>query len=158
MMFALFLTVVGAPAGAETPTPKAGSFSFSGSASEIAKMKSTVDEIVADLNMFLRPIARPRLRSECAHWDRVVIRMDDGEISVAIDGEVRKSPLGKKVQVKDDLTLLRTMRGDVLVEKYVGEKGGRSNEYHPTPTGIRVKSQIWAPQLPRPVHFEYTYN
>ena len=146
---------------AATPQLESGKWRYAGGTAEIEATHRTVDAIVDDLNVFIRPIARPRLKNEAKPWKTLSIVVRDESVTVTIDGKSSSSPLGRDVQrqgPEDELTLHREMRGDVLVETWTSDRGGRTNEYHPSGDGVRVVSKIFSPRLPRPLEFTYTYR
>jgi hypothetical protein len=139
-----------------------GEWSYAGGDSEIGAMEEEVDAVVGEMNLFIRPMARARLKNKvCRPWTKVEIETNDGTITIRTDDGGLTSPLGKKVKRKgdsDELTVHRRMRGDVLVDTVSSERGGRTNEFRIAGDELNVRSKIFSPELPRPIHFSYTYR
>lgn len=157
LLILLFATV----GYADTPGFPTGSWTYAGGESEREKMEATVDDIVSDMNLFIRPIARSRLKKECKPWKKLQIERTGDGVAVTTELGTLTSPLGRPVKQKTDdglITIDREVRDGVLFEKLSSEGGSRTNEYRSLTNGIRVKSTINAPQLPRPVNFTYTYR
>ena len=67
-------------------------------------------------------------------------------------------PLGKATEIKSGVMLTREMVDGALVDTWKSKRGGRINVYRGTAKGLTVKSTIHANQLPRRIHFSYTYR
>ena len=157
----LFVSIVSVSAFATLAGVPTGQWRYAGGAEETARVAQTVDAVVAELNFVLRPIARPRLKKECAPWKQFRIQHDGSLVTVHSDDGTFTSAIGATVRLTGDdgvVNVRRELKDGVLTEKIWTKKGSRTNAYYPRKDAVVVESTIAAPQLPTPIVFRYTYR
>lgn len=158
LLVLVLVSLASLPVAASAPPLPSGSWAYAGGTSETQKMERAVDAVVDDMNALIRPIARPRLKSEARPWTHVAIEAHGERITIRHDAEAVTSPLGQKITGEAGVEITRTLRDGVLVETWAEKRGGRTNEYRVTEDGLQVVSTIFSSQLPRPLRFSYTYR
>lgn len=160
VLLVLSLVLGSAPALAAPPIPT-GSWDFSHSDRELSRAEASVEEVVSEVNLLFRGVARSKLAEHCKPWSHLEIGVHDGSVVVVNDYGTVESPLDRAIQRNSShglVTIRREIRDGVLVETIATDSASRTNIYSPQANGIRVESTIRAPRLPRPVRFVYTYR
>jgi hypothetical protein len=158
---ALMLLLAASPGGADGPGPPVGEWKYSGGKKEVAVMEKAVDEIVDEMNVFIRPIARARLPKICSPWKKLAIEKKGNSVVIRNERRNFVLPIGKTVQREGpDGSLKVTLKhkDGVLHETLVSDDGTRVNEFHAIPGGVRVETALHSKRLPRPMRFSYSYR
>jgi len=140
-----------------------GEYRFTGGASEEAARLRAIEEVVADMNVFVRGIARARLERSTRIPSRVAIDRIGSRTSVRLDAHryvtetddepvLVTSPSGERVRLRHRLA------GVVLVETLDGEQGGRINRFACRGRGLRFDVRVHSPRLPRDLVFRTSYG
>lgn len=153
--------------GQPSPARVAGSYRFVGGEPEILAMDRAIDAAVEDLNMFIRGLARKRLREPNLPSEQLRIVAENGQIRISRtgqpeiaapnDGEPVKwrnpdndNTLEVRHQMLDTHTLEQRLRGDrgLSINRFVldGEDAR-----------LRVHTVITADRLSEPLRFSTTY-
>lgn len=139
-----------------------GHFRFAGGHAERAARHRAIDEVVDDLNVFVRPIAKARLERSTAIAERLSISRVGTRTTVSFDGRVYATDQdGVGVEViantGERVTLTHRWDGRDLLQSFRGEDGGRLNRFQCSPGRLKLDSRISSTRLPREIHFTLTY-
>ena len=158
--------------GAE-PTPEAiaspidgllGEYRYSGGSSQRKSVGKAIDEVVDDMSVFTRNIAKNRLTKTNKVPARIEIANDGDAITVSIDGRVYTATLGGKsvrVMAQGYRSQLRyELRGDSLYMFLDGEEGDRINVFTPREDGkgVTMRVTIKSPKLPDAIGYRLSYR
>ena len=161
LLIFLIVSIASVSALATSAAVPTGQWRYAGGATETARVQEVVDAVVAELSFLLRPIARPRLKKECAPWMTLRIQHDGSLVTVHSDDGTFTSAIGATVRLTGDdgvVNVRRELKDGVLTDKIWTKKGSRTNAYYPRKDAVVVESTIAAPQLPTPIVFRYTYR
>ena len=157
----LIFLLVASPGAAEAPSPPEGKWTYAGGQKEISVMEKTADEIVDDMNLFIRPIARNRLPKICSPWKKLSIQKKENGFVIQNERRNFDLPIGKTVPQKGpngDIEVTLKYKNGLLHETIVSDDGTRVNEFHPIAGGVRVETTLHSERLPRPMRFSYSYR
>jgi hypothetical protein len=143
-----------------------GDFHYIGGPAEIGKLNQSIEEVVQKMNIFVRPIARSRLRKPNLPSDRLIVRRDGNRITIERPGRPTVSALadGSAIDWTDPggevFRVSHRTDGESLVQVFAGKQSVSTNEFIPTQDGKRlvVRTFIKADRLPVPLKFETTYE
>ena len=136
-------------------------------------LNAAINRSVARMNVIVRQIARPRLRSTNAMYPTVAISSDQSNIRVNMGGRTAASPAnGQPVlwqretggtcrEVKGDCVRVTSeMAGGHLTQSFQAEDGRRVNVYPVSPDGntLTMNVTITSPKLPQPLTYKLVYN
>ncbi len=124
-----------------------------------------VDKATDDLSVFVRGIARKRLKEVNPPYEHILLSERDGEITTDFEGrryvadasgQVRRNvdPDGSKVEVAYRL------EGRTLHGRYKAKDGEKAIDFVLGPDGrtLDVRVQVTSPRLPEPVSYDLTYS
>ncbi len=157
-----------APASGPTEEQKAhadqlvGTYAHVGGQAERDAVLAAIEDVVSDMNVIARGIARDRLQESNPVPKKLSIVRDGGTLSVAFDGRKYAAPLdGSSVKVVgvtgDTLDYRVTVDGERLRQHFVGEKGGRTNTMKRRgDKRLKVKVKVSSGSLPKPLEYSLT--
>lgn len=171
-MTATFALVVTARADQVNDNPSAaalsGSYRFVGGESEIASVEKAIEDAAEELNVFIRPIARRRLRDANLPASRLDIRVRGNDVTVKSSGRppitaiVGKAPVEWKnpdngnvlhvsYRVPEPRVLEQRLRGDrgVSVLRHALDEAGDT---------LKIRTTITVDMLSSPLEFTTTYR
>jgi hypothetical protein len=155
------------------PTPEAvaspldgllGEYRYSGGSSQRKSVGTAIDEVVDDMSVFARNIARSRLTKANKVPARLEIANDGDAITVSIDGKAYTATLGgKSVRVRDQgqrSQLRYELRGESLYMFLDGAEGDRTNVFTPRDdgNGVTMRVTIKSSKLPDAIGYRLSYR
>jgi hypothetical protein len=171
-LFATFVLVATARADQVDDTPSAtalaGSYRFVGGESETASVERAIEEAAEELNVFIRGIAKRRLRDANLPAPQLDIRVDGNDVTVESSGRppitapVGKAPIDWKnpdngntlrvsYRVPEPRVLEQRLRGDrgVSVLRHALDEAGDT---------LKITTTITIDMLSSPLEFKTTYR
>ena len=137
-------------------------------------INAKINTAVARMNVVVRQIARPRLRSTNTAYPRLVISQENNAVRVDMQGRPSVSSPSNGTAVLWQRETGRTctqMRGDcvqvtttsangALTQTFRAEDGQRVNVYTVSPDGntMTMNVTITSPRLPQPLTYRLVYN
>lgn len=143
-----------------------GTYRFVGGQEEVRKVERAIDKAVDEMNVFIRGIARRRLKEPNLPTDELRISLTDGAITVARTGQpaISAPATGERITWRNptngnelEVTHRITKEG-ALEQKLIGDRGTSRNVF-----GLRkdrqveMKTTITADKLPSTIRFATTY-
>lgn len=151
------------PVEADALEPYLGKYRFAGGEAERQSVIDAIDDVVDDMNVLVRSIARGRLQdsnkipervSIAKKGDKMVISFDDRHYEARLDGRpvevigITGDPLRHRVQIESSS----------LHESFRGEKGNRDNTFDRSGDTLRIDVLIRSEKLPKPLRYRLTYR
>jgi hypothetical protein len=139
-----------------------GSYRHAGGAAEQAALEAAVDDVVSGMNVLARGIARKRLLESnripaavkvSGSAEQLTIAFDDREYTAAVGG----AAVDVVGVTGDPLRMTLRVRKRALIQKFVGDKGNRTN----TMTGgqgLRIAVLVTSDSLPKALAYTLTYS
>jgi hypothetical protein len=136
-------------------------------------INKAINTAVARMNVVVRQIARPRLRSTNTLYPTVVVQYDQSNVRVNLGGRTAASPAnGQPVlwqrntgatctEMKGDCVRVSTeWTGGNLTQTFQAEDGKRVNVYSVSADGntMTMNVTITSPRLPSPLTYKLVYN
>jgi hypothetical protein len=137
-------------------------------------INAKINTAVARMNVVVRQIARPRLRSTNTAYPRLVITHDNTVVRVDMQGRPSVSSPANGQPVlwqRETGNTCTQMRGDcvrvtaewengALTQTFQAEDGRRVNVYTVSPDGntMTMNVTITSPRLPNPLTYKLVYN
>ena len=135
-------------------------------------INAKINTAVARMNVVVRQIARPRLRSTNTPYPQLVIHTDGGNYRVDMQGRpsVTSPANGSPVlwhretgrvcqQVRGDCVRVTTTWGNGhLTQTFQAEDGQRVNVYSVEGNTLTMNVTITSPRLPNPLTYKLVYN
>lgn len=140
-----------------------GRYRFVGGHAELEARDAAIEEVVAELNVLIRGMARDRLTKANPIPKTLKVSREGDELSVSHDGRERTVNLdGKAVTTKNLFGNPIEYRVEVdqrrLREFIVGEGGRQANTWRRKGSGrIVVKVQVSSPRLPKSLVYSLTF-
>jgi hypothetical protein len=144
--------------------PFVGVYRFSGGEREKQGIADAIDDVVSEMNILARGIARDRLTESNRAPSVLEVQRDGRRITVTFDDRTYTADLdGPAVDVTgstgDPLKLTYRLRGDKLVQDFKGERGGRINTFSTDGEGtIRVQVKVHSTKLPKPLVYRLSFE
>lgn len=145
-----------------------GTYEYAGGDAEIDALDDAIDQVVSQMNFFVRGIARRRLRKPNLPSKRVVITVENGQIGIDRPGQPKVSAPadGKPVQWRnpDDGEVFQVRQGidedGHLYQRFKGDDSTSRNEFRLDDDGkkLTIHTEITADRLPAPLRFDMTYR
>lgn len=145
-----------------------GTYRYVGGEEEVRAVEQAIDEVVDQMNVFIRGIARRRLRAPNLPTNELRITLEDGQIRVVRTGqpEIAAPQSGERVAWRNprngnELQVAHRVNSDgVLEQSLVGDNGVSTNSFIPSTDGLRlsIRTVIRAEKLPAPIRFSTTYR
>jgi hypothetical protein len=159
-------TPVPAAAAAECPEPVRsleGKYGYSGGEAERKALEDAVDDVVSEMNPFVREIARRRLLAANEIAQTLEVQVEGAHVTVAFDERSYTAELGgPAVKVTGvtgkRLSLTHRLKGDKLVQKFDGAGGGRTNVFDNNDQRVRINVKVSSDQLPKPLSYRLTFK
>lgn len=140
----------------------AGTWRHAGGPAEEAGMLKAIDAVAEDMGFFARGIAKKRLRKSNKIAQRVEIRCEGEQITIAFDGTGHTGRLDgstgtTKGSSGQKLDLRYVLKGDRLVQSFDGDGGGKRNELALDGDRLAMDVTIHSPRLPRDIRYRLTF-
>lgn len=141
-----------------------GRYSIAGMASQVAGRDAAIEDVIAEMNVVLRPIARMKLREGNPVAGKLTIEREGDTVLIAFDGLVRKAKLdGSSTQVVgiqgDDLSYRVQVLDPGLRQVFRGDRGGRTNRLRRRSSGkIVINVTMTSGRLPKALKYRLTYR
>ncbi len=146
----------------------AGTYRYAGGEAEIRDLDRAIDEVVKEMNFFIRGIARRRLRAPNLPSSEVGVFVEQGQIRITRPGrpEVSAPADGKTIDWRhpDDGDVFRVSHGidknGALYQRFEDERSRSLNTFTLSSDGKRltIETVINAKRLPAPLRFKTTYQ
>lgn len=139
-----------------------GNYVHVGGKAEQDAVLEAIDDVVADMNVFARGIARDRLRESNPVPKKLEISRNGDEITIAFDGRKYAAPLdGSSVKVVgvtgDTLDYRVSLGEDKLRQHFAGGKGKRVNTLRRRgDKRLKVAVKVSSDSLPKPLQYTLT--
>lgn len=157
---------------AETVDPKleryVGTYRYVGGDADIDALDAAIEEVVSEMNFFIRGIARRRLRAPNLPSKKVVISVEKDQILIDRPGqpEVSAPADGKAVTWRhpEDGDVFQVSHGTdehgVLYQSFEGDRSVSRNRFVLGDDGksLTIHTVITADRLPAPLRFEMRYE
>ena len=143
-----------------------GAYRFVGGPEEVRQVERAIDEAVDEMNVFIRGIARRRLKEPNLPTDGLRIFIQDGAITVARTGQpsISAPANGKRVTWKNprngnELRVAHRIRADGALEQdLIGDRGVSTNVFSLLDNGhLMMKTTVESEKLPSTIRFTTTY-
>ena len=137
-------------------------------------INARINTAVARMNVVVRQIARPRLRSTNTAYPRLVMAYDQSKVQVDMAGRpsVSSPANGQPVlwqrdtgatctQLKGDcVRVTHEWNGGALTQSFQAEDGRRVNAFTVSPDGrtMTMNVTITSPRLPQPLTYKLVYD
>ncbi len=148
--------------------PFAGTYGYVGGEAEIHALDRAIDEVVDQMNFFIRGIARRRLRAPNLPSKQVGVFLEKGQIRISRPGqpEVSAPADGKSITWRHptDGDVFQVSHGiddqGALYQRFEGERSVSLNRFVLTKDDKRltIHTVITADRLPAPLRFKMTYE
>lgn len=155
-----------AKAGEPNLVPLLGTYRFAGGQEEVQRVERAIDVAVDEMNVFIRGIARRRLKEPNLPSDELRISLGGESITVARTGqpEISAPATGKRVPWRNprngnELEVShRITPAGALEQKLVGDRGVSTNVFALAADGkLSMKTTVTADKLPSAIRFTTTY-
>jgi hypothetical protein len=140
-----------------------GSYRHSGGQAEQNALESAVDDVVQDMNVLAREIARKRLLAAnriptsleiSTSAERMTIQFDDRSYTATLGG-----PAVDVVGITGDpLRMTLRMRDAKLLQHFVGDKGKRTNTIRRNAEKVAIHVVVESDSLPKKLVYELTFS
>lgn len=143
-----------------------GVYHFVGGPEEVRQVERAIDEAVDEMNVFIRGIARRRLKEPNLPTDELRIFIQDGAITVARTGQpsISAPANGNRVTWKNprngnELRVAHRISADgALEQNLVGDRGVSTNVFTLSEDGqLSMKTTVESEKLPSAIRFTTTY-
>jgi hypothetical protein len=148
--------------------PFAGTYGYVGGETEIKALDQAIDEVVDQMNFFIRGIARRRLRAPNLPSKKVSVFIERGQIRINRPGqpEVSAPADGKPITWRHptDGDVFQVSHGiddeGVLYQRFEGERSVSRNRFvlSEDDRHLTIHTVITADRLPAPLRFKMTYE
>ena len=171
---AVLLSVVGclAPAGVSASSSAierfVGTYEYVGGDEDIEALDRAIDEVVDQMNFFIRGIARRRLRAPNLPSKEVIVDLREGRIDIVRPGqpEVSAPADGRPITWRhpEDGDVFQVSHGvddqGALYQRFEGERSVSRNRFVLSEDGaaLTIHTVILADRLPAPLRFKMTYR
>ena len=139
-----------------------GAFAFVGGEAERKARDAAIEDVVSDMGLIAKPIARDKLRAGNEIAERLEITVDGDVVSVSFDGRPFVAALdGSKKRVTgilgDQLDYHVEIGGAHLRQVFTGDRGGRSNSIRRAGGKVAIDVKVTSSRLPKPLQYRLTY-
>lgn len=142
----------------------AGTYRFVGGKAQRDARDAAIDEVVSEMNLFVRGIARDRLRESNAIPTRITMQRSGESIAIAFDDRSYEARLDgtttKVVGITGDTMKYRVQvlpRG--VRQSFDGEDGGRINTMKTGDEGrLDVQVEVHSSRLPRTLRYRLAFR
>ncbi len=137
-------------------------------------LNASINRAVARMNVVMRQVARPRLRSTNTMYPTLVMRYDQSNVRVDMAGRPSVSSPANGQPVlwqRETGATCRAVKGDCvrvssewgggnLTQTFQAEDGRRVNVYSVSPDGstMTMNVTVTSPRLPQPLTYKLVYN
>jgi hypothetical protein len=171
---ALFALAAALPdaASAQQASQLRGTWNLDAQASDDINAK--INESIRRMNVLVRQIARPRLRSTNTAYPTLVLRQDGGNVRIDMAGRPSVSSPANGTGVRwqretgrectevrgDCVEVTTTYEGNRLRQTFRAEDGQRVNVFSVSPDGntMTMAVTVESPRLPAPLTYNLVYN
>lgn len=140
-----------------------GDHPFTGGDKERKARDAAIDDVVGDMNVLVRGIARDRLKEANVIAERVVVARDGDRLTISLDGRRYTAAIGgpavkAKSVTGDEVSLRYAVRGDRIEQIFVGDQGGRTNTFRLTDDKMVVHVRVHSEKLPKDLVYTLSYG
>lgn len=139
-----------------------GSFVHAGGAKEREALDSAIEEVVAGMNILVRPIARDRLKGSNVIAQAGQISCDGKALTVVVDKRSYTAPVdGRSVKVVvsgDELDLKYRVSDGSIEQTFSAEDSGRVNTLSLHDRDLVMRVRVYSNQLPKDLKYKLTYR
>ena len=141
----------------------AGHYRFVGGQRERKAWEEAIEDVVVEMNLIVRGMARKRIRETNRIADEVTIERRDNELSIRLDDHTYTAAFdgashGTKSVGGDGVRVLHQLEGGRIQQSLLGEDGGRVNTFSIEEGRMRVRVRVFSARLPRDLRYELTYE
>jgi hypothetical protein len=142
----------------------AGRYRFTGGEAQRDALLVAIDDVVADMNVLARGIARDRLREANPVPSELSIARDEHTCTIGLDDRKYTAPLdGSSTEVVgitgDTLQYSVTISGDRIDQTFVGPKGTRKNTLRLGADGaLEMRVEIGSESLPKALRYRLSFQ
>jgi hypothetical protein len=142
----------------------AATYTFVGGERERAGLVKAIESVVEHMSIFIRDIARSRLRDANKIPSSLVIRREARRITVSLDdrtysAEIGAPPVSVIGSSGDALRLTHRVRDQRLIQTFEGERGSRINTFFIDPDGrLLIDVEVRSPRLPRDLRYRLSFG
>lgn len=140
-----------------------GSYRFAGGQAQRTALKVAIEDLVASLNALLQGVAREKITETNPVFETVEIARTDGGLALTLGSLKNVCSLdGSATKVKgidgSALTCRLSMKGDALVQRLHGPRGGRVNTFTVGKDGkLKMQTRIHSKMMPKDLRYTLTY-
>ncbi len=161
LLLAAAVTIQPAPADAQAGL--AGSYRLDAAASD--DINQAINLAIADMNFFIRQIARPRLRDTNQPYRSVTIGIYGRQVAfqtekrAPIVTNAGAAPVAWTREDGETLEVSSQLEGSVLTQTYQAEDGQRTNVFTLGANGntLSMRVTVTSPRLPDPLTYTLRY-
>ena len=145
-----------------------GTYAYVGGDAEIKALDQAIDEVVGQMNFFIRGIARRRLRAPNLPSKKVSVFVENGQIRIERPGqpEVSAPADGRPITWRHptDGDVFEVSHGvdeeGALFQRFEGERSVSLNRFvlNKDRKRLKIHTVITADRLPAPLRFKMTYE
>lgn len=157
-------TVMATQVASATAERFVGRYHYAGGQEQRDALLAAIDEVVADMSVLTRGIARDRLRESNPVPSEISITRDAGSVTIALDDRKYTAPLdGSPTEVVgitgDTLQYRVTIATDRLEQSFVGPKGTRTNTHRVGDDGrLELRVVVDSDSLPKPLRYRLSFQ
>ena len=150
------------------PNALLGAYHYAGGERELEEIEGSIDEVVDQMNILIRGIARRRIKGPNLPANRLTLGLSNGQIRISRAGQPDIAAPADGTAVKwrnpengNELTVIHRLGADgVLLQKLVGDRGTSTSQFELASDAVRltVRTVIRADQLAAPIRFSATYQ
>lgn len=139
-------------------------YTFVGGEREHKGLIDAIEAVVGDMNLFVRDIARDRLRASNEVPSALAIHRIGRRVTVSFDERTYTAELGgPPVTVQgatgDPVRLTYRLQGQRLIQDFRGERGGRVNAFYVDAEGrLRIDVKVHSPKLPKDLLYRLSFG
>lgn len=139
------------------------SYAFVGGERERKGVADAIEDVVSDMNIFVRRIARDRLTSSNTVPSGVRIQRDGRRIAVTVGERTYAAQLdGPPAKVTNsrgnELRMTLRLQAGRLVQDFQGDGGGRTNSFSVDGNGrLKMEVNVHSPRLPKDVVYRLSF-
>jgi hypothetical protein len=142
----------------------AGTYRFVGGERERKAWEEAIEDVVVEMNLIVRGMARKRIRETNRIADEIAVERRDNQLSLRLDDHNYTAPIdgpshGKVSGGGDGVKILHNVEHGQIQQTFLGEDGGRVNTFSMGKDGrMRVRVRVFSDRLPRDLRYQLTYE
>jgi hypothetical protein len=142
----------------------AATYAFIGGERERTGLVKAIESVVEHMNIFIRDIARSRLRAANEIPSALIIRREARRVTVSLgdrtySADIGAPPVSVTGSSGDELRLTHRVRDQRLIQTFEGERGSRINTFFIDPDGrLLIDVIVRSPRLPRDLRYRLSFG